>query len=91
MEDRIGVPERCIFYSKTVTKQFTHVREVLQLWQKAMVTLKLAKCIFTGTAVSDLGHSMRPGELEVDRPSLVAIQRATALASQSELRSFLCM
>lgn len=76
-------------YSKTVTEHLTYVKEILQLLQTSEVALKLAECIFSGTAVSILGHTIPPGQMDLDKRNLVAIERATAPENQTELPSLL--
>lgn len=76
---------------KTLAEHRAHVREVLQLFQMAGVTLKLAKCTFFDTAVSGLGHTVLPGQLQVDKRNLVPTERATAPTNETELRYLLGM
>lgn len=80
-----------IITSKTVTEHLSHVREVLQLPPNAGVTLELAECTFFDTAVSYLGHTIRPGQLVVDTRHLVAIKQATPRTNNTKLWSFLGM
>ena len=56
-----------IVYSRTVTEHMAHVHEVLRLLYTAGVSLKLAKCAFFDTSVTNLGHVIHPGRLEVER------------------------
>lgn len=74
-----------IIYLETVTERLTHILEVLKLMQTARVTMKVAKCTFSDTAVSYLDRTIRPGQLEVDKRNLVVIERATAWKNQTGL------
>ena len=78
-------------YSKSVTEHLDHIQEVLQLLYTAGVSLKISKCTFFDTSVTYLGHVIRPGQLEVERRSVVAIDPALPPSNQTELRSFLGM
>ncbi|CDF38306.1 unnamed protein product [Chondrus crispus] len=58
-------------------------------WETALVYLD--DCGFFDTSVTYLGHVIRPGQLEVERRNVIAIERARAPTNQTELRSFLGM
>lgn len=67
-------PDDVTTYSKPVREYLTHVRDVLQLVQTAEVELKLANYTFSDTAVSYLGYTIGPSQLEVHKRSLAAIK-----------------
>ncbi len=53
------------------------------------MSLKLKKCSFFGQSVNYLGHTIRPGLLEVANRNTDAIQGFKVPTTQTELRSFL--
>lgn len=83
--------EGVIIYCKIVMEHSTHVQEVLQLLRPANLTLKLAECFFLDTFMFYFGHTIRLGQLDVDKENLIAIERARAQTNHIELRLFLSM
>ena len=80
-----------IIYSKTMEEHFYHVQKVLSLLRDAGVTLKLSKCNFFTGSVDYLGHTIRPGKLEVASTNLKALEEAKYPTNQTVVRSFLGM
>lgn len=80
-----------IIYSKTVEDHFRHVREVLSMLSVAGITLKLRKCNFFDTEIAYLGHTIRPGRLEINNKNTDALRNAQPPTNLTELRSFLGM
>ena len=78
-----------IIYSKSFEEHIVHVRTVLTLLSKAGISLKLKKCEFFRPSVSYLGHTVRPGKLEVASKTCNAVRQAKPPQTQTELRSFL--
>ena len=78
-----------IVYSRADTEHIKHVLKVLQLLYTAGVSLKISKCAFFDTSVTNLGHVIRPGRLAVEKRNVVTIERALPPTNQTELRSFL--
>lgn len=67
-----------VIHFKTVADHLTYCREILQLLHTEWVTLQLLKCTFFDTAASYRGHTIRPGQLKVDKRILPPIKRAAA-------------
>ena len=66
-----------------------HVDEILSCLKKAGVTLKINKCKFFTTTVDYLGHTITPGQLEVDGANTKSLKESLPPTSKTELRSFL--
>ena len=66
-----------------------HVDEVLSVLRSAGVSLKLKKCKFFTNAVEYLGHTIRPGRLEIDEAHTKALKEAKPPKTKSALQFFL--
>lgn len=89
MKDHAGLPGQChyLFQDRDGTpdarSESTATLQILE------ATVKLAKCSFFDTAISYFGHTIRPGQPEVDIRNPLAIKQAKAPTSQTTLRFFL--
>ena len=80
-----------IIFSKSVDEHIDHVDEVLQTLREAGLTLKLKKCNFFVSSVNYLGHTIKPGRLEVANRNQEAIQQAKPPETKTQVRSFVGM
>eukprot|EP00171_Calliarthron_tuberculosum_P023404 IDg23404t1 len=78
-----------IVFSSSFEEHLRHVKEILSALRKAGLSLKLRKCSFFAPTVSYLGHTIRPGRLEVANKNTKAIQKFKIPTTKTELRSFL--
>ena len=80
-----------IIFSKTVDEHIDHVDEILETLKQDGLTLKLKKCEFFVKSVNYLGHTIRPGLLEVANRNQEAIQQAQPPTTKTQVRSFIGM
>jgi len=78
-----------IIFSKTEKEHIQHVDYILTLLKKSGVTLKLKKSEFFQRSVDYLGHTIRPGKLEVTQSGTSALAEAKYPTTQTQLRSYL--
>ena len=78
-----------IVFSKTLDEHVKHVQDVLNILQRAGISLKLKKCNFFTKAVDYLGHVIKPGRLEVATKNTAAVEGFREPETQTQLRSFL--
>ena len=65
-----------IIFSKTEEEHINHVDSVLKILRQAGVTLKLKNSEFFKKSVSYLGHTIRPGRLEIMSSRTEALREA---------------
>jgi len=78
-----------IIFSKTEEEHIVHVDYILNLLKKAGVSLKFRKSEFFKLSVDYLGHTIRPGKLEVTQSGTAALKHAEYPTTQTQLRSYL--
>ena len=78
-----------VVYSNSIEEHITHVNEILTCLSEAGVTLKIKKCSFFTKEIEYLGHTIKPGKLEIDRANTESLRQAVPPTNKSELRSFL--
>lgn len=78
-----------IIFSNSFDEHLAHVTETLDALQAAGFSLKLSKCHFFTRAVDYLGHTIRPGLLEVATKNTAAIEGFREPRNQTPVRSFL--
>ena len=78
-----------IIFSKTFDEHVEHVQDVLNILQRAGISLKFKKCNFLTKAVDYFGHVIKAGRLEVATKNTAAIEGFREPETQTQLRSFL--
>ncbi len=78
-----------IVLSSTFGERLRHVAEILGELRAARLSLKLKKCAFFDSSVHYIGHTLRPGSLQVANRNTDAIQGFIVPTSQTELCSFI--
>jgi hypothetical protein len=78
-----------VIYSRTFAEHMRHLDQVLGLLRKANVTLKLRKCRFAAREVDYLGHTIKPGRLQMQDAKVAALKGVRRPTTKTELRSFL--
>lgn len=76
-------------YSNALAEHSAYVGEMLKLLQSAGVTLKTVKSSFFNISVFHLGHTIRPGQLEIDKQNLAAMKQAKPQSNRTKFSSFL--
>jgi len=78
-----------IIFSKEEEEHIRHVDHVLTVLRQAGVTLKLRKSEFFRKSVNYLGHTIRPGRLEILESGTEALREAKFPKNQTQLKSYL--
>lgn len=78
-----------IVFSSSFDEHLRHVHQILTALKRSGLSLKLRKCSFFGKSVNYLGHTIRPGLLEVANKNTATIEGFKIPATQTNLRSFL--
>lgn len=85
----MGYLDGIIIYSPSVAHHYDHLRKVLPILLRAVLTLHLRKCFFFDESVDYLGHVIQPGSLSVAAKQREAIKRALPPRTKTEVRAFL--
>ncbi len=77
--------DEVIIYSNSKREHIDHVDQILGILRRAGLSLKFSKSHFIKKSVNSLGHTIRPGKLEI------AVKRTEAQfpKTQTQVRSFL--
>ena len=64
-----------VIFSKTPEEHLDNLETVLELLQKAGLTIRLNKCFFMHEKIEYLGHIVKPGQLQVAPKTTEAVQK----------------
>ena len=78
-----------VVFSSSIKDHILHVDEILSVLREVGVSLKFKKCEFFTDCIKYLGHIIRPGRLEIDSASTLALKKAKPPINVTQLRSFL--